>query len=200
MSIVRGGKRRKPNYVSMINAQTPYLYPMMEAREDKAFREKQFALDEEGQRRYEEINRANLEEMKKQNKTANIIKLGELGLTAGFGIAGLGPGPGGGGGMSAPSYAGSTGIPSSPGSLKTTGTGLWSATKKPSTWGAGGAGALGAQIFGKGKSSGKKALIGAGIGAGVSAGMGLLTGKFDPYQSVVSGLLGGLGGLIEWLL
>ena len=180
MSIVRGGRKRKPTYTDMINAQTPYLYPMKEAAEEKAFREKQFALDEESQRRTEEINLENLEEMKKQNRTANLLKFGELGLSTGFGIAGLSPGPTG---TPHPLKAG----------LSKFGTSL----KKPSTYAAGGIGALGSRLLGKDESSSKKALMGMGIGAGSSALLGLLSGKsFDPYQTIVSGVLGGLGSLI----
>jgi hypothetical protein len=186
LSIVGGGRKRKPTYTNMINAQTPYLYPMMQAREDKAYRDKQLALEETAQARNEEIQRANLDESKKQNKTANMIKLGQLGITTGFGIAGLGSGSGG-----TTTYGGAATT------LKKAGAGIGGALKQPSTYVSGGIGALGGQYLGKDKSSGKKALIGMGIGAGAGALSGLISGKgFDPYQTIVSGVLGGLGSLV----
>ena len=185
MSVVRGGRRRKPTNVSMINAQTPFLYPMAEARETRKYREDTLALEESNMMRADAARKADLEEVKKQNKTANLIALGNLGITTGFGIADIMGRSGGGGGT------GVTKAPTKPSWLAKTGKGFKTAGSKGSPWLAGGAGILAGQTIGKGRKPYKKALIGAGAGAAAS----WLSGG-DAYESIISGVVGGLGSLI----
>jgi len=78
------GRRIRPKYVDMINAQTPYLYGKYRLREDKAFRDKEFALEEEKFESDTAFSAQELEEQKKQAKRANLLGIGNLGVMYGM--------------------------------------------------------------------------------------------------------------------
>ena len=103
-------RRIKPNYIDIINAQTPYLPGTYQQKEDTAYRDKVFDQNQQsldisskGLTQANEIALRNealaqqglydqkkqLEEQKKQNKRAQTLGWANTGLSAGLGLAGL---------------------------------------------------------------------------------------------------------------
>jgi hypothetical protein len=96
-------RRIRPKIVDAINAQTPYLPQLYQQKEDKAYKtklydqsERSMALGEKGLAQQGEIARRNeafaydqLEEQKKQNKTAKKLGYANIGIGGLSGLAGL---------------------------------------------------------------------------------------------------------------
>ena len=218
------GRRAKPRYREMIEAQLPYLYPMRELEQQKAYQEATLGLERRGltlqekemaQREkelaeWEALKQEKLEEARKQARIGNIFAGGNIALTTGIGLYGAMRRPT----TPTPAASAATGSPSAPltatkgmglrsvsgmptGTAATPSGGLidWSrlgsTAMSPTTWAGGGLGTIAGRVFGK-EDRTKRSLIGAGVGA--LAG-GIMSGA-DPYTTVVSGILGGLGGLI----
>lgn len=96
-------RRIKPNYVDAINAQTPYLPQIYQQREDTAFRDKGYGLEQQNlalsekslaqsadiARRTEALNQDQLDEQKKQNKRAQQLGWANTALAGASGLANL---------------------------------------------------------------------------------------------------------------
>jgi len=96
-------RRLKPNYVSAINAQTPYLPQLYQQKEDKAYQSKAFDQNErsldlnkqglEQQNtfalRNEALQQDALDQQKKQNKTAKNLGYANMALGGATGLASL---------------------------------------------------------------------------------------------------------------
>jgi len=96
-------RRLKPNYVSAINAQTPYLPQLYQQKEDKAYQEKAFGqqersldLSKQGLEQQNSFNIRNealardaLDQQKKQNKTAKNLGYANMALGGVSGLASL---------------------------------------------------------------------------------------------------------------
>lgn len=85
------GRKFDPNYVSIINSQTPYLLPMKQQEGMREQQEKEnelanrgLALREKEMLTNEQLAREEMEQNQKQTKRANAIALGNLGLRGGL--------------------------------------------------------------------------------------------------------------------
>lgn len=187
-------RRIRPSYLDAIRAQAPYLPLLYQQRKDEELANRQLALEEAGLEASKsqataltDIEREALEQRKKASAAATSLGLGKMGVDVGFHLYGEGKKAG-----IAPKIASTTGdMPRS--FLNPTGLTDWgkwgSAMKTGDPFLAGGAGTIISGLVGGSKT--KKALIGAGTGALAGA----LLSKGDPYSSVLSAILGGLGGL-----
>jgi len=89
-------RRLKPNYVSAINAQTPYLPQLYQQREDTAYQNKVYDQNERGLAqansialRNEALQSEALDQQKKQNKTARNLGYANMALGGASGLASL---------------------------------------------------------------------------------------------------------------
>jgi len=203
MSAVTGRRYRTP-YVDIINAQTPYLPQIRQAEADAEYRDKVLAQNQQQL----DLARDQAEWQAGQEKTANIIGLGKLGLDTYFGLkrnsmldsainapTALPEGALGAGAMSPASATAEGGGFLS--GLKTAGGRV---TETASRWAPAGIGGLTGYAFGDDVGQfvpfggeKEKATVG---GAAVGALSGAIMSGGDPTTMLVSGLVGGIGG---WL-
>ena len=78
---VTGGRRRKPNYVAMINAQLPYLPSLMETKRQSEMADEMMKLEKKRFGIEEDV----AETQKKRENLAMMLGLGNLGLKGYFG-------------------------------------------------------------------------------------------------------------------
>lgn len=206
------GRRIKPKYRDIIEAQVPYLLDRYRIKKENELTQQGLDLQAKGLEQNTALAREALDEEKKQARRSNLIALGNLGLQTGLGAysvfsdktpeapiispkttdiaqktTAITPDLG----FTSSETGGSTAVPflSKSGILDTS---KWKgAFTEPSTYGGAGIGTLAARTIGKDKSTLTKALIGAGAG-------GLASAAFSggsPYESVVGAVLGGLGGI-----
>lgn len=211
------GRRLKPNYVAAINEQSMYLPTLKRVQKEDELAQRaldlqqsELTLSEENMLRNEALEREQLEEAKKQARIGNLISVGNLGLKTGMGVYGImddekkeGAKKAVGGllGKTGTSVESGAEAPanyfdfkSSPDFLSSEGAGSWGnwgeALGGYEPWAGAGIGSLAAKTIGKDKSTGTKALIGGAAGGLAS---GIMSG-FDPYKTIIGGLLGGFGG------
>ena len=86
------GRKVKPNYVSAINAQTPYLYSMKQANEASDYQDKMLGLREKELAQNKELSDASLalsedalKQQEEQNKRSNLYSGLNLGANLGLG-------------------------------------------------------------------------------------------------------------------
>ena len=90
LSAVLGGRKKiRPGYVSAINARTPYLPAQRAAEDDRAYQEDTLALQERELAENVALTREQMEEQKKQGRTANVIAGGNALLSGGMNAASL---------------------------------------------------------------------------------------------------------------
>jgi hypothetical protein len=211
------GRRTRPRYVDIINQQAPMLPALYQQKANQKLEEKSLSLEEANMERNAALQREALdeekrqaEEAKKQARIANMLGVTGLGVKTGLGIYGA---------MDASKPTDTAGIiekatpaakatdvgnvseftgtqaGAAPSFLSMEGAGSPSnwmgALSSGSTWGAGGIGTLASKLLTKKDDSTLKKV---GIGAGAGALAGTIFSGADPYQSVLSGILGGLGG------
>jgi len=75
------GKRRKPDYVGVINANTPYLPRKKELADLEAYRSRTLDLETRRLKSEEQLARDALEANKKATDTSSLIGLGQLGIS-----------------------------------------------------------------------------------------------------------------------
>jgi hypothetical protein len=202
------GRKLPSDTVDIINSQTPYLPTLYKQKADDEYRMKTLDLQEKQLNQEKELGQEAIDVQKRQNRVANLLGVGNLGLKAGMGLyadKGLSTattpvastlskttpeitnylfgGTGGGVSGETPSIA-----------SKLMDTGTWGeALTGYEPWAGGAAGALASRFLTKkDDSAAKKGLIGAGVGAGVSA----LASGGDIYKSVIGGIFGAAGGIL----
>jgi len=79
------GKKVDPNYVSIINSQTPYLMSMKRQQAEDDLAKRSLALKEQELIQNEQLAREEMEQNQKQTKRANLLGVANLGLRGGLG-------------------------------------------------------------------------------------------------------------------
>lgn len=184
--VTQGRKKKKLNYVDMINARTPYLVEKYANEENEAYNDEILALEKKKMAENKEYTDEQLKEQKKQGNVALGLGVANLGTQAYMGykqseaLEKLNP-----------FQTGKTGL-----GISDVTEGFKGAGTSWSPWAGGAAGAYlgheyGDKVFNFGSKKDRKILGGALAGGASSY---ALSGG-NPYSAVIGAIIGGSGGL-----